>query len=452
MAAVTVRSRARALPALAILATALAGTTSSPALAGGDAIFRDGFDPLLRLLPYLVPTSMQCTFPGVAVAQDQPARLCFHVTNLSDTLRFTHHRIEDDQFGVVSEHDFPLEPSESRDIESDLGPVPVSIAGFHRASWTATGPDHAATTSAVFHFGYDPAVRLLALIVGSAADCAPGIADANAFASGLTHVTVAPGTPLAACYRAVNVGATQIREHRLVDTALGVLLEDAPTWLGQRYKYSVGRPLDSAASSTFSGTWSAGNDAGTTHGTAEASVTVVADPGCSGVSASSTIDYALALGGVPLDPPYPAGIRLDMDVSATPARAGEDFTLVAQGRMPEAASFDGRRDNTTVVVKLPPGIDLARPPQVQASLNGDVPMRSRLDVAARTLTLDTGPVDGAPGTVDLTITARADGSANPLRFEAPSIALHYASSPTGSIGGVPGPDAPPVLTVPLCTP
>jgi hypothetical protein len=269
----------------------------------------------------------------------------------------------------------------------------------------------------------------------------------------LTAVTVAAGTPLAGCYRAKNEGGTLLNRHHLVDDALGTLLDVSATTLGQGSIYSVPRSLGTASTTTFGGTWHAGFEADdVSRSSAHATVTVVANPACSGVSTSSTIDYATSF-----SPQASSGMRLDFNVAATPLHSGQSATITASGHMVSLPNFFGAalfgpREDTRIVVAVPPGIDMTQTIGVVATLNGNVPLTPTIDAIARTLTLNTGPVSGPPASIELAITLKPDGSANPIVFPAPTLELDidFLNSLL-QLGAVPDPNAPAVLTAPLCT-
>lgn len=442
----TDRRAARAVAAA--LACAATG-----AHAAGDTIFADGFESPIALDAYVVAASGTCAGGG-PLRQGDLAQLCYRFFNESADLAFTHQRVADDAFGVTYDHDLALAPGTDATVPADLAPFPIEEVDYHLATWTASGPARTATTTGLVLFSYDPYVRLSALLVGSAADCVQGEADNAPYVSGLTAVTVAPGTPLAGCYRAQNLGTTRLDHDRLVDDTLGTLLDDATTAFGQGGVYSVPRSADTAATSMLSATWHAGFGADdATYSSAAATITVVADPACHGVATGSLIDYSgyFTADGSPGNS-FPAGMRLGLDARATPVRGGAAFTIRAHGVLATAASLFGPRSDTRIVLRLPAGIDLSRALTVQATLGSGAPLTQVVDVAARTLTLRTGPMAGPPGDADIVIDAYADGGTDALAFSAPSIELDMQiQGIPATLVIVPEPNAPAMLVTPRCT-
>lgn len=436
---------------------ALASTIAPAGAVPSDSVFSDGFEAPILLVPTFLAATSTCQADSAPTPpQDTPIRICYRLINLSTWRTFTHQHIVDNVLGVTYDHDLTLAPGANIVVESDLAPYPLVDSGAHFVDWTASTGASIGQDSQVQFFGYDPNIRLRALIVPSASACPQAIVDnqnGTPFLSGLTAVTVAPGTPLAACYRAKNEGATLINRHHLIDDELGSLLSVSATTLGQGSIYSVPRSLNTASTTTFGGTWHAGFDADdVTRSSAHATVTVVANPACSGVTTASTIDYASAF-----SPQSSSGMRLDFSVSSTPLHTGQTATITASGHMVSlpnifGGAFFGPREDTRITVAVPPGIDMTHAIGVVATLNGSVPLNVTIDAIARTIVLNTGPVSGAPASIELAITAKPDGSTNPLVFKAPDLELDL-DFPYGlfAVGATPDPNAPALLTAPLCS-
>lgn len=442
---------------LAIPVLACAFRMAQAATATGDSVFSDGFEAPILLVPTFLAATSNCQAASAPTPpQDTPIRVCYRLINLTTSRTFTHQHIVDNLLGVTYDHDLTLAPGANIVVESDLAPFPVSDSAVHFVDWTASAGASIGRDSQLQFIGYDPNIHLRALIVPSVSACPQGIVDTQngaPFSSGLTAVTVAPGTPLAGCYRAKNEGGTLLNRHRLVDDALGNLLDVTATTLGQGSIYSVSRSLNTAATTTFGGTWHAGFDADDiTRSSAHATVTVVANPACSGIATSSTIDYASSF-----SPLASSGMRLDFNVSATPLHTGQTTTITASGHMVSLPDFFGAalfgpREDTRITVAVPPGIDMTQAIAIVATLNGSVPLTPTIDAVARTIVLNTGPVSGPPASIELAITAKPDGSANPIVFRAPDLELDldFLNSVL-ALGATPDPNAPAVLTAPLCS-
>lgn len=446
----TVRRRTSAAALAAVLACAAPVAQAIIT----DRIFADGFESPTALTPFLMKADSPCSaLNSLPLHQDDTTRLCYRFSNTSADLVFTHQHVVDSTFGVTYDHDLTLLPGTDAIVESDLAPFPIEENDYHLATWTATGTPRTATIAQLLLFSYDPYVRLSAFLVDGAADCTQGIVAGPQFVSGLTAVTVAPGTPLAGCYRAQNAGSTRLNHDLLVDDALGTLLDDTTTAFDQGSVYSVPRSASTTATNAFSATWRAGFGADDeTHSSATATITVVADPACHGIATGSTIDYGAQFSrkAAP-DNLFPIGMRLDLDASATPLRSGAAFTITAHGTLQTAASLFGPRSDTRIVLTLPAGVDLSRALSVHATLGSGVALTQVLDTAARTLTLRTGPMAGPPGDADITIDAYADGGTNTLEFTAPSIELDMQIQGTPiTLDLTPEPNAPPMLVTPRC--
>jgi hypothetical protein len=441
-------------------ALVLAIAAAHPARAD-DGIFADGFETEAKITPFAVPWSETCTSGDTGpFTQDTPLRLCYRLQNLSSTRTFAHQSVADDVLGTVYDHDLALAPGATTTVESSLGALTLGDAESHFVQWTASDGVPVARADAVEFLRYDPYIELHALIVATPGDCVQGVVDgsggAAAFLSGLTAVTVAPGTSLTGCYRAQNAGDTQLNTHRLVDGALGTLLDVSATPLAQGSVYSVPRTLATGASATFGGTWHAGFNADdTARSSAQASVTVVADPACNGIATSSTIDYALDPSMAGSATPTPAGLRIDYTISATPLHAGSAATFGVNARVAAIPGVLGSlldlSEDMLVKLAVPAGIDMTQAFGVVAHMNGSTVLTPVIDAAARTIVLHLGRA-GLPKTIDLTITARPDGSASTIALDAPSLEIDLVDAGTTyPFASVPDPDAPAILSAPLCT-
>jgi hypothetical protein len=108
-------------------------------------------------------------------------------------------------------------------------------------------------------------------------------------------------------------------------------------------------------------------------------------------------------------------------------------------------------EDMLVKLAVPAGIDMTQAFGVVAHMNGSTALTPAIDAAARTIVLHLGRA-GLPKTIDLTITARPDGSASTIALDAPSLEIDLVDAGTTyPFASVPDPDAPAILSAPLCT-
>lgn len=185
-------------------------------------------------------------------------------------------------------------------------------------------------------------------------------------------------------------------------------------------------------------------------GKGHSSLYVAPNPACDGIRQDTSYDYVFELFSIQIV----VNIRLDFEVNASAARAGEPMTVHAHGAITSlhADNAFGPRQDTRVYLSIPAGVDLDRSFEVQASINDGVPISSNLDVASRMLVLSTGRIEGAPAEIDLHVTGYVNAArTQPISWNAPKLQMDIESG-TGAaalLEIVPDRGGPPVLTTPL---
>ncbi len=402
-------------------------------------------------------------FPGAS------ALLCYRLANLGE-VNLTGVRVIDPSFGLMADLSIDLAPGESIVFPDANGPRALSdtlrgFPGFYVTDGTRQG--FRRTSHEVWFSPHQTFYRLLA---ASAADCTPGLFGPfpPPRTSGYRLRTVAPGSEVVHCLTMTNsstisgtsVGFPSLRDHDLVDSLLGVLAQNQNIelsafphrfWTLRHVATAPGADADYNTGWATQADWFHQPDPEfvelTEFGTAR--LRVVADPACDGIVEHTSSAYDALLGI-----PVASGIRLDFEVDAEPAAAGQPTEISAVGfisNLQPAQAF-GPRDDTRILLPLPQGIDL-NSLSISGSISGGTPLQVSIDADQRLATLSTGPVPGIPAVIFLSITATPDGSQPTLIWPAPTLNMVILDSGGQEIIRVLQPEtgAPPVLTLPLCS-
>lgn len=430
-----------------------------------DQIFTDSFeiplagfnDILLKTIATSDPTCPDTGSNRIYARPDAPVRFCYRLENRSN-VTLDQHEIVSSSFGVLYQSTLPLAPGASVVIGDPGSPRFFQHRAIDLVRWRTSGAGRHGEENRVVYVDIAPDIALYRFLSTGPATCPPGIlpyfpAPTN---SGYTALTVAPGALVTHCFRADNTSIGEstsvLTNNVLTDSGFGQLLDTSQSFSNGEI-FVVAAEAAATTSTDFDAQWTASDGTDTASGTGHSSLFVTANPACDGVHQSTSYDY---VGYISEDFFILANIRLDFQVEATPTSAGAATSLTAHGAItslfPDGA-FGPRRD-TRVYLPIPPGIDLARPFQANASVNGGVPITATLDAAARMLVLSTGRVEGAPAQIDVQInTFVASTQTTPIAWTAPKLELDIeGTNGTFSTTRIaPDPNGPPVLETPLCT-
>ncbi len=440
--------------------------------ASADPVFKDRFEldsspPEISLYAYLVPENLACHVNNRNnIRQDTVVKICYGLSNKSTNRTLDQHLISDDVLGVTYQGNDTIPPDTQITVVADVAPFQMDGWEYHFVEWVAQAGPLEASAEFIQQFSYNPYIELRTLLLPDDTGCQEGVAGGGAggvpYSSGWLEVTAVTGTPLTACYKAWNGGGTLVNRHRLTDENGDTLLVSTDT-LGQKNIYSLPRAITAANTATVSGTWRAGfnADEDQTRSSAAAKIEVKSNPACDGAVFVTTVDHSMDL-GIP-DFPSPSGssgLRLDYTVTSTPVSPNQPVTFTAHGEIVALPTFGGGvlfgpRDDTRVIIGIPPGIDPGSI-SVDAVMDGHISLAAVIDPVAGKIILSTGPVSGAPATIDVEITATPDGSVLPLEFHAPLIELDlnmevFPGFYVETLTGIPDPDAPPIFIAEECT-
>lgn len=440
--------------------------------ASAVSIFKDRFEldstpPEISLYAYLVPENLACHVNNRGnITQDTVVKICYQLSNESASRTLDQHLVSDDVLGVTWQGSDLIAPGSSITVVADVAPFQMDGWESHFVEWVAQAGALEASVEFIQRFSYNPYIKLRTLLLPDDTGCQQGAAGGGGggvpYSSGWLEITAAAGTPLTVCYKAWNGGETLVNRHRLTDENDDVLLVSTDT-LGQQGIYSFPRTITAVNTATVSGTWRAGfnADEDQTRSSASAQIEVKTNPACDGAAFVTTVDHGMDLGveGFP-SPAGSSGLRLDYTVTSTPVSPNQPVTFAAHGEIVDLPGFGGSvlfgpRDDTRVTIDIPPGINLASI-SVDAVMDGHISLTPVIDTVAGKIILSTGPVSGAPATIDVEITATPDGSVLPLEFHAPLIELDlnmevFPGFYVETLIGIPDPDAPPIFIAEECT-
>lgn len=453
----------------------LACSTVMSGVEGG--IFADRFElqPILPASEFLVSAwstlEAECPTANPGPTEGYPGAfvlLCYRLENVG-TATLKGVRVVDPGFGTMAELVIDLPPGEALVFADAAGhrELLAPLAGF--PGFTVTDGLRIGFRQTSHQVPMSPHLTLYRLLAVSEADCSAGLAGPfpPPSTSGYRLRTVSPGTPVVHCLTMHNssttggtVGLPSLREHSISDSELGLLADNESFELSAfphaywTFRHTAPAP---AADSEFLSTWT--TEADWFHddppGTVQistfqtATLRVVADPACDGIIEHTSLAYDAVL-GIPVS----SGIRLDFEVDAAPATAGQSSQITASGfisNLQPAQAF-GPRDDTRILLPIPAGIDTDSL-TVSGTITGGSALAVEIDPTAGLITLSTGPVPGVPAEVSLSIEARPDGTENPVIWPAPALNMVVIGDEGEESTLVLQPEAgaPPVLIQPLCT-
>jgi hypothetical protein len=441
-----------------------------------DLIFADRFEipPLLPAAEFQVaawgtldetcPLSNLGTpegFPGASVL------LCYQLVNQGQ-VDLTGVRVIDPSFGVMADLAIQLPPGESMVFPDANGRRELfdPLRGF--PGFTVTDGTRSGFRRTSHQVAMSPHLTLYRLIAASPDDCLAGLYGPfpPPPTSGYRLRTVTPHSTVVHCLTMYNssstggtIGFPSLRDHDLSDSLLGLLAENENIELSAfphrfwKFQHVASAPV---ADAEFTSTWTTqadwfhDDDADTIElgKTGTAWLRVVADPPCDGIVEHTSLAYD-ALLGIPVS----SGMRLDFEVDAMPAVAGQAGQITATGYISNLQPEQefGPRDDTRILLPLPDGIDLSSL-VITGSITGGAPLQVVIDAQERLARLSTGPVSGIPAAVFLSIMATPDGTEPTLIWPAPELNMIIVGDDGTETIRILQPEAgvPPVLTQPLC--
>ncbi len=461
-----VRHRSGTSGLLPMLCIAIAGVTASTQLLGADQVdrvFADGFET--KLVGYddirlyaIVTSDPACPDTGhdtLDTRPGAPVRFCYRLENHSN-VTLERQEITSSTFGVIFQGALQIPPGQSVVIADPTSPHAFVHRAIDLVNWHTSGAGRTGAGHRTAYVNIAPDIALYRFLTADAARCQPGITPYTPTPtnSGYTALTVAPGTLLTHCFRAKNTsigGFSTLTDSLVVDSLFGTLPGTGQSFSnGEVYTIAAQQPATTSIEADAQ--WSTSDGVDPASATAHSSLTVTTHPACDGIREGTSYDYVFDFYGFQAL----AKIRLDFEVTATPASAGASMTVDAHGAItslfPDNA-FGPRRD-TRVYLPIPAGIDLARPFQAQASINAGVPISATLDTAGRMLLLSTGAVGGAPAEINVHITGYIDAlQTQPIAWTAPKLQMDIEgdNETVATTEILPDPAGPPVLTTPLCS-
>lgn len=429
-----------------------------------DHVFSDSFEePLARfddiLLSPIVTADGTCPNTGsnmIDTRPGAPVRFCYRLENRSN-VTLTQHEIVSSTYGVLFQGPLSMAPGTSVVIPDPGSPRVFQHRAIDLVFWRTSGAGRHGKENRTVRVNISPDIALYRFLTSNPADCQPGIlpffpAQRN---SGYTALTVAPGASVTHCFRAKNTStgsSATLTDNVLNDSGFGELLNTQQSFSNGQV-FVVAANASASTSSDFDAQWTATDGTDAVSSMASSSFFVTPDPACDGIRQDTSFDYVIVIGD---DFYILANVRLDFEVQASPATAGAATSFNAHGAitslLPDGA-FGPRRD-TRIYLPIPDGIDLSRPFQAQASINGGTSISATLDAPGRMLVLSTGRVEGAPAEIDIQVNAFVDASRSaPIAWEAPRLELDIEGD-TGAFTTnpiSPDPTGPPVLETPICT-
>ena len=449
---------------LGIAMAAMGLMASTQAVAGyqSERVFADGFEPELRrggydiLLVAMATTDSTCPVNGhadVEIRPGTPVRFCYRLENHSDVM-LDWHELYSVKFGAIYQGTVAIAPGQSVVFEDPGAPRVFNHRTQDVVHWKTGGGGRYGADHKTVDVKVAPDIELFRFLASSADGCPTGIQTRNPdwAVSGYTALTVAPADLVTHCFRARNAGmgtTSLLTDNVLVDSLFGQLLNHDSQSFENMDTYTVAAQDAATTSMELDAEWSASDGVDTVSAAGHSSLYVTPNPACDGIRQGTSYDYVQEFYGIQIV----MNFRLEYDVNASPARPGEQMTVHAHGAITSLqpdGKFGPRRD-TRVYLSIPAGIDLARPFEVQASINEGVPISANLDVAKRMLVLSTGPVEGAPAEIDLDVTAYvAAAQTQPIVWQAPKLQMDIEMDVVATTELIPDRRSPPVLTTPLC--
>lgn len=353
-------------PALLLgIAMATMGLTASTQVFAGDQVdrgFIDGFelplagvdDILLKTIATSDPTCPDTGDNEINIRPGASVRFCYRLENHSD-VTLDQHEIFSSTYGLLYQGTTPIAPGGSVVIEDPGSPRIFEHRAIDLVYWKTSGAGRHGVEERVVYVNVAPDITLYRFLTTDAVSCAEGIAfySPRPAVSGYTAVTVAPGDPVTHCFRARNVGigtTSTLTDNLLVDSLFGQLLDSNQSFVNGEV-YTVAAQQAATTSLELDAQWSACDGVDAVSDGAHSSLYVTANPACDGIRQSSSYDYVNFLGSFQIL----ANIRLDFEVSASPAVAGDLMTFDAHGAIsslfPDGA-FGPRRD-TRVYLPIP---------------------------------------------------------------------------------------------------
>ncbi len=446
---------------------AVVGLTASAQVDAADQmnrIFTNGFElPLARvddiLLKPITTTDSTCPQDGstdIDIRPGTPVRFCYRLENHSN-VTLDEHEIFSSTYGLLYQGTVPIAPGESVVIEDPDSPHIFEHRARDLVDWEASGGGRFGADHRNVRINVAPDIELFRFLTTNADNCVTGIQPRNPdwAVSGYTALTVAPGDLVTHCFRARNAGISDtgsiLTNNTLTDSLFGQLLDNDSQSFENLDVYTVAAQDSATTSMELDAQWTASDGVDTVSAEGHSSLYVTSIPACDGIRQDTSYDYVFELFSMQVV----VNIRLDYEVNASPARAGEPMTVHAHGAITSLnpANAFGPRQDTRVYLSIPAGIDLERSFEAQASINDGVPISASLDVAGRMLVLSTGRIEGAPAEIDLHVTGYVDATqTQPFSWDAPKLQMDIEGD-TGAaalLEIVPDRGGPPVLTTPLC--
>ncbi len=431
-----------------------------------ELLFKDGFEALIGTIPtadlLMTPHPTEdaiCGEPGsttISVRPGTEVTLCYTIQNLGE-ITLEHHRIVDTTFGVTVDVNLDLPPGESITLIDAGSPRLIEERSISLVTYTATTGSLSGTRTREMRINVAPALELFRLLTTDPSECTPGLAPffPSPLVSGYRLLTVAPGTPVTHCFRAVNASIgifAGLGDHLLTDSLFGVVYDNPMPAMANFEVFTVAETEPAGPTSAFSAQWQASDGVQTVTGEGQSALILRQDPACEGIEEHTTYDYIVWFPGGTLY--MRSGFRLDYQVNAVPAIGGQPMAIEANGFIASLTPDEtfGPRDDTRIILPIPEGIDTSQPITASGTLTGGQALTASVDLDEGLIILSTGPVPGPPAGLDVYLTVTPDGSVDPIRFTAPTLELDIISTNGEVSTSVIDPDfnGPPILTTPLC--
>ncbi|MHB1317469.1 MAG: DUF7507 domain-containing protein [Anaerolineae bacterium] len=215
----------------------------------GDVRTIDPAAPALSLTKTVGTNSAVCAGTSdIAVAPGTVVTYCYSVTN-TGAITLTRHTLVDSELGVVL-NDFPylLAPQASAFLTET---ATIAETTTNTATWTAYNPGPVDV--------YEASDRARVTVPSPSITLAKTVGTDPARCATTKEIAVGPNTEVTYCYEVTNTGVITLSLHTLIDSELGVVLNDFPYALAPQASAFLTETATIAETTTNTATWTAFN-------------------------------------------------------------------------------------------------------------------------------------------------------------------------------------------------